>query len=303
LRISLDRNDTRAAIVAYNNLATNVVIAGRLIEGKELIEEAIEYGGQRGYASAADWSRNTRCEALFPLGEWDETLAVARQLVEADQARGGSQISTFATAWQAIVLFFRGSTVEARQLWVDVLDQSRRGKDAQGLFPSLAMGIMIWVANGEMAEARRMADELAEISVDNPVFLAQYLPIVAEPMVSMGMTDQVEMLVRIARPTSEWMVAQVGGVQARVAETRGDYDGALGLYRSVVEVGIPLEQRFWVTYARIGFARCLVALGRDEEASEQLNLSRADAEYMGAARLLDAIEAIENPGREAVEGG
>ena len=133
LRISLDRNDTRAAIVAYNNLATNVVADGRLIEGKELIEDAIEYGSQRGYATATDWSRNTRCEALFPLGEWDETLAVGRQLVEADQARGGSQISTFATAWQASVLFFRGSTVEARQLWVDVLEQSRRAESLADL--------------------------------------------------------------------------------------------------------------------------------------------------------------------------
>jgi class 3 adenylate cyclase/tetratricopeptide (TPR) repeat protein len=303
LRISLDRNDARAALVAYNNLATNVVIAGRLIEGKELIEEAIEYGDQRGYATAADWSRNTRCEALFPLGEWDETLAVGRQLVEADQARGGSQISTFAMAWQAIVLFFRGSALEARKMWVDVLEQSRRGKDAQGLFPSLAMGVMIWEATGEATEARRMADEFAEISLDNPVFLAQHLPTIAEPMVLMGMEDQVEKLARFARPNSEWMVAQIGGAQARVAEARGNYDEALELYRSVVDVGAPLEQRFWTTYARIGVARCLVALGRDEEASDELNLSRADAKSMGAERLLDSIQEIAEPGREAVEGG
>ena len=260
-------------------------------------------GASEGTQRVPTGRENTRCEALFPLGEWDETLVEARQLVEADQARGGSQISTFAMAWQAIVLFFRGSTLEARKLWVEVLEQARRGKDAQGLFPSLAVGIMIWEANGEVAEARRMAGEFAEISVDNPVFLAQHLPTVAEPMVSMGMEDQVQKLARIARPNSEWMVAQIGGAQARVAEAQGDYDEALGLYRAVVEVGIPLEQRFWVTFARIGLARCLVALGREGEASDELNLSRADADYMGAARLLEAIEAIENPGREAVEGG
>ena len=303
LRISLDRNDTRAATVAYNNLATNVVIAGRLIEGKEVIEEAIEYAHQRGYATGADWSRNTRCEALFPLGEWDETLTVARQLIEADQARGGSQIGTFATAWQAIVLFFRGSTLGARQLWVEVLEQSRRGKDAQGLFPSLAMGIMIWEANGEVAEARAMAEELAEISVDNPVFLAQHLATAAEPMVSMGMEDQVEQLARMARPNSDWMIAQIKGAQAWVAEARGNHEEALDLYRTVIDVGVPLEQRFWTTLARIGLARCLAALGRDEEASLELDLARSDAEYMGAVRLLDEIEEIAEPGAEAVEGG
>jgi tetratricopeptide (TPR) repeat protein len=242
----------------------------------------------------ADW---------IALGCSPAAIAVARHLIEADQARGGTQISTFATAWQAIVLFFRGSTLEARQLWVDVLEQSRRGKDAQGLFPSLALGAVIWEATGEIAEARQMAEELAEISYDNPVFLAQHLMTVAESMVSMGMEDQVEELARIARPNSEWMVAQVGGARACVAEARGDYDEALALYQSVVEVGAPLEQRYWVAYARIGGARCLAAMGRHDEVSEELGLARSDAEYMGARRLLNEIREIEEPGREAVEGG
>jgi tetratricopeptide (TPR) repeat protein len=242
----------------------------------------------------ADW---------IALGCSPAAIAVARHLIEADQARGGTQISTFATAWQAIVLFFRGSTLEARQLWVDVLEQSRRGKDAQGLFPSLALGAVIWEATGEIAEARQMAEELAEISYDNPVFLAQHLMTVAESMVSMGMEDQVEELARIARPNSEWIVAQVGGARACVAEARGDYDEALALYQSVVEVGAPLEQRYWVAYARIGGARCLAAMGRHDEVSEELGLARSDAEYMGTRRLLNEIREIEEPGREAVEGG
>ena len=68
-------------------------------------------------------------------------------------------------------------------------------------------------------------------------------------------------------------------------------------------MGTPLVQRFWTTYARIGVARCLAALGRDAEASNELDLSRADADYMGAVRLLGAIEAIEDVGREGVGGG
>ena len=148
-----------------------------------------------------------------------------------------------------------------------------------------------------------MAEEFAEISVDNPVFLAQHLPTAAEPMVSMGMEDQVEQLVRIAKPNSEWMVAQIGGAQARVEEARGNHEAAVELYQRIVDVGIPLEQRFWTTLARIGLARCLAALGRDEEASLELDLARADAEYMGAVRLLDEIESVDDSGREALQGG
>ena len=99
------------------------------------------------------------------------------------------------------------------------------------------------------------------------------------------------------------MIAQIKGAQARVAEARGNHEEALDLYRRVIDVGVPLEQRFWTTLARIGAARCLVALDRDQEASSELDRARADAEYMGAARLLDEIESVDDSGREALQGG
>lgn len=303
LRISLDRNDARSALVAYNNVATHVAVVGRLTEAKELIEEAIEYGSQRGYLAAADWSRMTRCETLFPLGEWNATLNAARQLQEADQARGGSQITTFAKGWEAIVLFYRGSTVPARQLWAEVLEQARKIQDAQGLFPALANGILIWEALGEAVDAKRMADEFAEIAKDNPVFLAMHLPAAARAMVSLGLEDQVERLVRLAKPTSDWMAAQIGGARAHLAEKRGDFAKALDLFRTVVKVGVPLEQRFWVAVARIGAGRCLLELGRDDEAAEELRAAREAADAMEAELLLDEIDRLESPEEKALPSG
>jgi hypothetical protein len=35
----------------------------------------------------------------------------------------------------------------------------------------------------------------------------------------------------------------------------------------------------------------------------ELDLARADAEYMGAVRLLDEIESVDDSGREALQGG
>jgi class 3 adenylate cyclase/tetratricopeptide (TPR) repeat protein len=302
LRISLDRSETRAALVAYNNLATNIAASGRLVEARDLIDEAIEYGSQRGYVTAADWSRMTRCEALFPLGEWDAVQSSAEQLITADQARGGSQITAFAKLWKAVVLFYRGSTTQARQLWSEVLEQARKIQDAQGLFPALAGGVTIWEAAGEAAEAKRMADELTEIATDNPVFLAINFPWAAQAMVSLGMKDQVERLARLAKPTSSWMSAQMGGTMAPVNEASGQHEEALALYRTIIETGIPLEQRFWVTVARIGAGRCLLALGRADEARTELDMARVDSEFMGAVRLLDEIDMLENADEAAIPG-
>jgi tetratricopeptide (TPR) repeat protein len=299
LRISLDRNETRSALVAYNNVATNVILTGRLVEGRDLIDQAIEYGSQRGYATGADWSRMTKCEALFPMGDWDATLTMAEQLIASDQARGGSQITAFARLWKATVLFHRGSTTQAKQLWTEAMEQVRKIEDAQGLFPALAGGIAIWEAAGEAAEARRMAHELAEISIDNPVFLATHLPVAAGAIVSLGMSEQLERLVRVAKPISDWMVAQVGGAKALVSETRGEHKEAYALYQSIIDAGLPRGQRFWVTGARIGVGRCLMALGRESKAAEELGVARSDAEAMGARRLLDLIDELEH-GAEGV---
>ena len=293
LRISLDRNETRSALVAYNNLATSVMNSGRLLEGKGLIDEAIEYGSQRGYTSTADWSRMTRCEALFPMGDWEGVSTMAERLITDDQARGGSQITTFARMWKAIVLFHRGSTMQARQLWPQALKEARKIQDAQGLFPALAIGVSIWEAAGETAEARHMANELAQIGVENPVFLAIHVPWAAAAMISLGMADQLERMARIAKPNSDWMAAQLGGVRALVDESRDEYEAALTLHRSMIDIGIPLGQRFSVTGARVGAGRCLLALGRLEEAAVELAAARSDAEMMGARRLLDEIDALE----------
>jgi class 3 adenylate cyclase/tetratricopeptide (TPR) repeat protein len=304
LRISLDRNDTRSALVAYNNLVTNTFLLGRLSEGMSLIDEAIEYGSQRGYLLGADWSRMTQCEALFPMGEWDTVLSVTEQLIASDQARGGSQITPYARMWRTWVLFYRGSTLQAKQLWTEAMEQVRKIGDAQGLFPSLANGIAILEAAGELAEARRMAHELDEISVDNPVFLADHLPHAAEAMVSLGMVDQVEKLARRSKPISDWMRLRVGGAQAFVDQVRGNHDEALARYRAIIDAGLPLGQRFWVTRARIGASRCLLALGRASEAAEVLRMARSDAEAMRAGRLLDEIDELDSgAAEEAVSGG
>ena len=137
-----------------------------------------------------------------------------------------------------------------------------------------------------------MAHELAQSAVDNPVFLAIHLPTAAGAMISLGMAAEVERLARLAKPLSDWMAVQIGGVQALIDESRGDYEAALALYRSIIETGVLLEQRFWVTVARIGAGRCLLALGRDEEAMGELGEAVSSAKAMGATRLLDEIDAL-----------
>ncbi|HSL26571.1 MAG TPA: AAA family ATPase, partial [Acidimicrobiia bacterium] len=157
LRIQLDRNDTTRAMSSYNNVATLQIASGFLEEGRKTIEEAIAYGTARGLPAHVDWSRNTRNEALFPLGEWDQCLKEAQDLLAEDLMRGGSQVGTFAKAWAGLVRFFRGETSEPLAMLEEALKSAREIEDPQALLPCLA----ILVGCADIAGAGSRAKSLA----------------------------------------------------------------------------------------------------------------------------------------------
>ncbi len=154
LRIQLDRNDTTRAMSTYNNVATMQIVLGNLEEGRKVIEEAIVYGTNRGLPAHVDWSRSTRNEALLPLGEWDECLKEADELVAEDEKRGGSQVGTFAKATGAFIRFFRGETAVPLAKLEETLESARAIQDPQVLIPAMAWLIMCVDLTGDDSESQ-----------------------------------------------------------------------------------------------------------------------------------------------------
>jgi tetratricopeptide (TPR) repeat protein len=293
LRVYLDRNDTRGALVAYNNHATFLAATGRVTEALEVIEEAIEFATQRGNAAAADWSRATACEALFPMGEWDRVLEISYDLIRADRERGGSQVGSFATWWRLSVVFWRGGTLEAHRMVEEGLAVARDIADPQVLMPALAIAAVVAEAVGDLGDARRLCEEFAATGSDHPGFLALHLPTVAPTMVTLGMADRAAALAAQAIGRMPWLDASIGRVRGLVDAARGDHERALAALRSAVEIGDGLSQRFWTALIRIEAARSALALGLEPEASALLAEARSAATAMGAVRLLDEIASVE----------
>jgi hypothetical protein len=84
--------------------------------------------------------------------------------------------------------------------------------------------------------------------------------------------------------------------RAVLAEAQGAFDHAAAEYSDVAErwaeYGFVLEQ----AHALHGAGRCLLALGRRQEAAEPLHLARAIFEQLGAGRLaLEASAAVAQP--------
>ncbi|HKX73938.1 MAG TPA: adenylate/guanylate cyclase domain-containing protein, partial [Acidimicrobiia bacterium] len=234
LRIQLDRNDTTRAMSTYNNLATIQIAAGELARGRKTIEEGIAYGTARGLPAHVDWSQNTRNEALFPLGEWDECLRVAEELIAEDLKRGGSQVGTFSTYWAALVRFFRGETDEPLAMLEGALSSGREIEDPQVLMPGLGGLIICYELAGKSAQAKTLAEEFYRIGPDHPVFVAGLSSWVAPTMTRSGMTAELAELIRVAKPIGLGPKADVDNAKALLAEAHGDLKGAAELLSAVI---------------------------------------------------------------------
>jgi hypothetical protein len=263
------------------------------------MDDAIEYGRQRGLDPHVEWSLGTRCEALFPLGEWDALLETTDALVESDAARGGSQTGAFARAWAAEVAFHRGDTVGSLEVREDVMGFARDVGDPQFTIPALASLVEARWAAGDPTLGEAI-DEFVTAGSDNPGFTPQWLPLAARPMIDGGRAADLRRLVEAARwGEAPWLDAHMGGVRGLLAEAAGDLEGAIALFRPVWEVGDPLHQRFWATTARVDAARCLLAIGRAAEAHSLLDEAQVTAEWMGATRLLDQMADLRADGASA----
>lgn len=299
LRIHLDRGDSRRAVMSYNNLGTFQIFIGLLDEGCRTMDDAVDYGRQRGLGPHVEWSLMTMCEALFPLGEWDRLLDTAASLVEADAARGGTQVGPFARMWAAEVAFQRGDTANVLDVWEESMGFARDIGDPQVTLPALS-GLIAARAAAGSPSLDEAIDEFVSAGLDNPGFTPQWLPVVAHPMIGAGRESDLERLLGAARwGDAPWLDAHMGSLRGALAEAAGDLGQAVALYRPVWEVGDPLHQRFWATTARVDAARCLLALDRTDEAEALLEEAESTAEWMGATRLLDQIAELRGGTAEA----
>ncbi len=303
LRIQLDRNDTTRAMSTYNNAATIQIYLGNLDKGRKLIEEAITYGTNRGLPAHVDWSRNTRNEALFPLGEWDECLRVADDLVEEDAHRGGSQVGMFAKAWAASVRWYRGETAGPLATMEEALESAREIQDPQALIPVLAFLVQWTETAGDRQRATALAEEFAAVTPEHPVFLADVIGAVAQAMRRLGLVEKLTALTNAAKPIGPGPTAQVNLARAALAEAHGDLEESFEILLSVMGSCDQMANRFLGTIARIDAARVAGLLLRGEEQARVLDEAEPLAAAMGARRFLDQITEMRNEGQEATASG
>ncbi len=293
LRDSLRRNQElgrpHATAVAYDNLADWITELEGPLHSFELYREVIEFCQSRGMAWDALWARTEASFRLFDLGRWDELIEAEDEIVEQDRHGGeGSQITVMAETWKAYVLALRGRIEEAAALSERFLPRAREIHDAQVLWSALPIAALIERFRGHSEQAVRLLDEL-DAEMGESVWPKVLLD-AARVLVAVGDIERAASLLARSRGTLPlWELANMTG-RAILLEARGEPEEALPLYRDVAQRWEGFHCVVENAYAVLGAGRCLVALGRAGEATEQLTAAREIWAGLGAGPLVEEVD-------------
>ena len=286
LRLSLDLGLGNETIRSYGNLGDWVWVVEGPARGLDVKRAGIEFGERRGLTLPVMWAKAETLWPLFDLGQWDELLRIAGDLIEGDRRQGGGQVSVVALTYMAYVFACRGELSQARALAEEFLPRSREIRDPQVLVPAVAVVSLIEHRGGNHLTAVRLIEEIEELTRDRPVFRSRHLPEALRVSVAAGAIPLAERLLEgnVHRAARHQYSVLAG--RAVLTEAQGRHDAASALYAEVAEhwanYGFALEHG----QAALGAGRCLVGVGRRHEAAAHLVEARRTFDALRAAPLL-----------------
>ncbi len=305
INLFLDRNMTALANTSYNNYATYAIFYESAESVASLMDEAIAMCLERGWAPASEFSRMTRFESWFPLGRWDEILADADEIIEADGARGGSKVTRLVSEWKAIISFERNDLGKANKLLsTDVLEVAKAGGDAYAAAGSFSAAILLALANGDTEKGVRIGKDYLDLLVESPEQTWLFVADVAWPLVQAGAADILERMVVHSKGQGGWGAARWAYSKAVLAFAKDDLEAARQLVQKAQTHIEPLGHVYDPILYGILQGRILIELGDTTDAIEVLKDIRVPAKRIRALRLLDQVdELIGMASDAAVESG
>ncbi|MBA3716730.1 MAG: AAA family ATPase [Actinobacteria bacterium] len=290
-RMALELELGHEIVRSANNLGSHVWPMEGPAAAHELFATSVDLGLRRGLTS---WVRGGQAHmlwTLFDLGRWDELLDIADDLISWDETHGQTYWGPWGLSYKAHVLVRRGQHARAAELEPELLARAREIGDPQVLAPALVTAALIRQAHGELDAALELATALEE-ATPSAQFRTTYLSEAVRVCVAAGASEQAASLVagtEMSTPRSRHAVLTARAV---IAEAAGRFDEALQLYgdatRGWAEFGCVLEQG----QTLLGRARCLVALGRRDEAREPLTEARSIFARLGATPLADEVDRL-----------
>jgi tetratricopeptide (TPR) repeat protein len=289
LRMSVDLGLGLETVRAHGNLGEPIWINEGPAQALELWRAGIDFGERRGIVGLAMWIKGQTLWALLDLGEWEDLLRTADELISWERAHGRSYFGVMALSYKAQVLVRQGAVDEAASLAVEFLPRARSIEDPQILAPALAVAALIEQALGRVSAALSLVDELEQATRDP--FRANHVADAVRICSAGGRLPLARKLLdEVPVAMARHRHALVTG-EAVLAEAAGNFEQAAERYAEAVErwrdYGLVPEQAL----ALLGRGRCLVTLGR-AGAEQPLRDARDLFAAMGYNPALAETEAL-----------
>jgi len=201
-------------------------------------------------------------------------------------------VSGFCHGWLACLAAYAGDTVAAGAHQDAATEAVLGSGDAQGEAAVSMFGVVAAAVRNDAAALEAHADRLESAVTAAPQFADHCAGGAAWELVEAGRVDQLRRMLSVARSAGPWDRARRLQVEAVLAAFDGDHDRAVDAAMQSIEICESLGHVFDPIRSRIIAARSLVALGRDAEAGSLLNQAIADAESIGASRLVDEARSL-----------
>jgi class 3 adenylate cyclase/tetratricopeptide (TPR) repeat protein len=293
LDMSLQHGLGHETVRCHINLADWVWFIEGPAKALEIQRAGIRFGDRRGISGPVLWTKGESLWTLFDLGEWDDLLRTADELIAWDRAHGGSYFGVMALTYKAGVLLWRGRVSEAASLEEEFLARARDIADPQILAPALAVGAVTEQRRGNLLVAVGLIRDLEEDTRESPPrFLAQHVADAARVAVLAGEIDLARRLIEGSAAATTRDRLSVLTARAVVAEAERKLEEAETLYREVAtrwgEFGHPLEKGL----ALLGAGRCLRDLTDMPDAETALKEARDIFVGLGAVPLVEETDAL-----------
>ena len=257
--------DSPEAARGYGNLHEVYMAVGDLPAAYQARRAGMELAGHFGLRLYHRWLRIEALEELYLTGgDWDELLARSEEFLDEP-----SVMTVTAHDLRARVHLARGDLQGALADVARLLELADDTRDPQVHGNALAVAAFVRLCAGQREAMTAAVDELLEgMDWRSPSTYLYVTPLLGVVLHALGRADALERRVAGVRARTPWL-------EAGVAAAAGDFAGAADVYE---RIGARPDE----AYARLKAAGTLLAQGRGDEASAQLERALAFFRAVGA---------------------
>jgi class 3 adenylate cyclase/tetratricopeptide (TPR) repeat protein len=289
LRLAFEAAPAALVMASQVNLGDITWVEEGPAKGQELYEAAVALGERRGAQGAGDWARMESMWTRYDLGDWDALLSIGEEIIARLRGSRTAQIWVLAEAYRQDVLLHRGAA-DSDVVERLILPRAREIGDGQVLVPAFRVASLGRLARGDVSGAAALVRELDELLLDRPGPRSWILDGAARVCLAAGDAELLRFLIDRGGEHVTRDRNSIASARAILAEIEGDHSGAAERYEqaaarweafpSVLENGLAL----------IGAGRCLLKVGRWNEAAQHLQAGRRRFSALRAAPLTADVD-------------